>query len=505
MRSLPIPRRARLWLVWLLVAFGAMNVFGSPIEAWRRTGDGAEIGWQALRARQTPVERLMTTLRDDGDVERYFAYAQATLGRPYGADFVRPAGKAGLEGVPDPTRIATPSRPLVPWRDFAVEYPPGMMAAALLPGILARDQETYLRLFAFEIEAALTLAVFLAVRTADRLRPGAGDAALVQATLLTLALGVIGARRYDPTVALAIAAAVDALAARRPALSGAALGLGVALKGVPLLLAPIFVIHALAGPGRTDGGALGKRAPQRPSPLTGLWPEGPDERPRRPLARFLAGLAATLAPVALAYILIAGPHALDAVAYHRARPIQIETIYSSVLIFARVLDPGTLRETYSYGSLNVMSSAEPVLRALSSVLLLAGIVASGVFAWMRIRSAEDEAGQLVAVIKASLIGLIAYITLGKVFSPQYCVWLIPLAAAAAPFGTAEARRRLPLAFLLVQLEYPFLYGFLYSTLAPATGALIVLRTAWLWRYAAEINQAQPSPQRTEAAEPECAT
>jgi hypothetical protein len=43
----------------------------------------------ALRARQSGLEKLLTTLRDDGDVERYFAYAQTTLGRPYGADFVR--------------------------------------------------------------------------------------------------------------------------------------------------------------------------------------------------------------------------------------------------------------------------------------------------------------------------------------------------------------------------------------------------------------------------------
>ena len=31
--------------------------------------------------------------------------------------------------------------------------------------------------------------------------------------------------------------------------------------------------------------------------------------------------------------------------------------------------------------------------------------------------------------------------------------------------------------------YPFLSGFLYSTLLPATGALILIRTVWLWLYA----------------------
>ena len=67
------------------------------------------------------------------------------------------------------------------------------------------------------MEAALTLAVWLAVADRGPARPGAGEGALAHATLLTLALGVIAVRRYDPTVALAIAAAVRALVARRPA------------------------------------------------------------------------------------------------------------------------------------------------------------------------------------------------------------------------------------------------------------------------------------------------
>ena len=506
---LPIQRRTRLWLVWLLVVFGALNVFGSALEAWRRPGDAGPTDWKALRQRQTPFERVMTTLRDDGDVERYFAYAEATFGRPYPADFVRAAGKAGPEGPPDPSRIATPDRPLVPWRDFAVEYPPGMMAAALLPALLTHDEETYVRLFALDMEAALTLAVWLAVRTAKRMRPGAGEAALAHAILLTLSLGVIAVRRYDPSVALAIAAAISALAARRPAASGAALGLAVALKGVPILLAPIFVMVALRlnekgsrpmtltrrpSAAALSLGETGAAAPSIPSPSGRRCREAPDEGVRHPLARWLAGFAAAVSLAGLAYVLIAGPHALDAFAYHGSRPIQIETIYSGLLILARSFDPSFMSEAFAYGSMNAVSPAEPALRALSSLLLLAGIAASWAFAWARLRDARDEGQRLLAVLQASLVCLLAVITLGKVFSPQYGVWLVPLAAAAAPFASAEARRLLPFALLLVQAEYPFLYGFLYSTLTPAAGALIALRTVWLWRYARAVVAGSPSTQ-----------
>ncbi len=545
MRFLAVPRRTLLWLLWLTVVFGAMNVFGPSLGAWRRPADPPGVEWKELSERQTPLQRLMTRLRDDDDVDRYFAYAEATLGRPYAAGAIRPAGDTvGGSDARGPGGVETPARPLVPWRDFAVEYPPGMLAAALLPALATSDPDAYFRLFALAMEAALTLAVWLAVRTADRLEAGAGDGALAHATLVTLALGVIAVRRYDPTVALAIAAAVHALAARRPALSGAALGAAVALKGVPILLAPILAMYAwrletrgrlpfpsLLGkslpPGEDPGvarsagwGAARLCAVERlartfsqtcgvgvllslphpspsatPSPLRGegggrggaSWSDK-----GRPLVRFLLGLAGALVPAGLVYAAVADPRALDAFAYHGQRPIQAETIYSALLILARPLDPAIMGRHFGFGSLNVLSPAEPALRTLSMVLLLAGVLSSWAFAWTRLRAARDERARVLAVVRASLACLVAFITLGKVFSPQYCVWLVPLAAVAAPFVTATARRLLAFAFLMVQAEYPFLYGFLYSTLVPATAALIALRTVWLWLYVRAVTEA-PRP------------
>ncbi len=418
MRWLSISRRTRLWLVWFLVVFGALNVFGSPLVAWRRTGDAETIDWEALKARQTPFESRMTILRGGLDVEQYFAYAEATLGRPYRADFVRAPGSAGSGDPPNTMRVAAPQRPLLPWRDFAVEYPPGMIIAVLPPALVAASEETYVRLFALEMEAVLTLAVWLSLRTADRLRPGAGDDALEHATLLTLALGVIAVRRYDPTVALTIAAAVHALATRRPAASGVALGFGAALKGVPILLAPIFVLYLLAS-GRDAG--RGRRSDH------GAASDGVSQgrRRRSDLLAFLVGLGAILVPVALAYGLVAGAHAFDSFAYHERRPVQIQTFYSGALILARSLDPAIMSGAIDYGSLNAVSPLEPALRLLSTALMLAGIVASWVVASARLRAARDETGRLLVVLQASLECLIAVVTLGKAFSPLYCVWLVP--------------------------------------------------------------------------------
>ena len=424
MHSLVAIGRPRLWLIWLVAVFGVLNA----------------------------------SVRDDEDIQRYFAYAEATLGRPYATDLVRPPDQAGVEGAPDPTRMSTPAKPLIPWRDFFVEYPPGMMIAALAPALVTSDKGAYFWLFNLEMELALTLAVLLAVRTADRLNPVAGSGALVHAILLTLALGVVAVRHYDPCVALAIAAAVHELARGKPALSGAALGLGIALKGVPILLAPIFAIYAYV---RGDG---------------------------RGLARGATGCALIVAISGLVYAAIAGPHMWDAFAYHSARPLEIQTIYSGLLILARSFDPSFLAPKFSYGSYNIVSPAEPALRALSSLLLIVGVSASWLYAYRRLSAARDEADRLLAVVLANLACLIAFITLGKVFSPQYCVWLIPLAALASPFFSSSSRALLLFGFLLVQIEYPLLFHFLYARLNLATSVTILLRTLCLWLFlAATLN------------------
>ena len=183
---------------------------------------------------------LLTLLRDDGDTKRYYAYANAMLGRPYDQFFVRP-GEDGSGGGAH--SLITPGHALIPWRDFPVEYPPGVLIAALPPALFAPDFASFHFLFSLEMELMLTAAAWLGVRSAERLRPGAGRPTLILSIVYLVALGVIGARRYDGLVALAIAAAVYGLAARKPALAGFALAASVLAKGAPALIAPIGAWH----------------------------------------------------------------------------------------------------------------------------------------------------------------------------------------------------------------------------------------------------------------------
>ncbi len=448
-----------LWLLWLALAFGALNLYGPDLSAYRRAGDPPDISASDLIARLSKPELILFHLRDDADTQRYFAYANAILGRPYAAYFVRTLDEWREDAAQTATNrpgVVTPQRPLLPWRDFSVEYPPGMLLFALMPALFVQDFNTYHFLFSLEMEALLTAAVVLAAKTARIFRKSEGDAVLGWAVGSLAALGVAAVRRYDPCVSLAIAATVYGVAARRPALAGGAMSLGAVCKGVPILLAPLGLFwHVLRGE-------------------------------RRELAIAIATSLACLAAAGAFYACLAGPHVFDALAYHGQRPLQFESLYGGLLIAARLFDPTIATSVYSFGSDNIVSIHEPALRRLAEIL--PWLAQAAIFGWAfaRMRKAEDDEQKFAVLLNAACACFVSYATLGKVFSPQYLVWLIPLGALAAAKARPLAGKLMISGFLVAQLEYPFLYSGLSDSLDPVFGVVVVIRALLLWAWIAVL-------------------
>lgn len=452
-----VTRRRALWIGWFVLVFGVLNINGPPIESFRTRSDPPSVSIDVLSSRTSFLDRILIDLRDDYSARFYYSIAQASLGRPYQPRYVQPYGSAVHADFQAADRIAdsetvTPPRALLPWRDFPLEYPPGMLAVIVTPSFITADRGAYFTIFSLEMELLLTLAVYLSVRTADLLRAD-GTRALAQAILLTAALGVIAVRRYDPSVALAISGTFCALAARRSGLSGVVLALGVALKGVPLLLAPVIAMWFVA---RRDWSGL--RAA-------------------------LIGFAICMGAATAGYLAIAWPRVLDSFLYHADRPIQMESVYGAFLMVLRVFSPHLLRIERSYGSYNIVSTYEPALRALANVAVLAGVLAAYWWAYKRIGAARDERERFISLIFASCACLVAFISLGKVSNTQYLVWLIPIGALAGALSAGDGRWRLVIACALAQVVYPFLYTTIIAgRLPPIDGLIIFARDFSLWRW-----------------------
>jgi hypothetical protein len=455
----PMKSTRVLWFLWCFLVFGAFNCYGPPLASYRQAGDPADISAQKIADRMTPLQMLGVLLRNDGDTGRYFSYANAMLGRPYARFYVRPlAGWTKAE--PDPAQsaqawpIVAPPGPLKPWRDFSMEYPPGMAILALLPALLTADFHLYHLLFCLEMELLLTFGVFCGVRAMERLAPGQGRATLLYALACTAALGVIAVRRYDACVSASLGMALLGLATRRPAVAGLSLAFGVISKGAPILMAPL--------------GALYYAAQQR-------W---------RELTSSLAAAAGVCFAAAVAFLALAGDHWRDSFAYHGARPLQIESTYAALLVFLRDFAPGLVRgAANSYGSDNLVSAYEPMLRPIAEAAPPLATLAIFVWCWRALRAGTGDLDRLCAVAKAACAIIVAFAALGKVFSPQYLVWLTPVAAMASVQARPLARVVLLVALALSQIEYPFFYTFFAADLPPAFGLLVLWRNAALLLWA----------------------
>jgi Glycosyltransferase family 87 len=461
-----------LWAIWFAVVFVVPSLYAPLL--WSARPEAARATAAAEHA-PAPVTRapmlLGALLRDAGDTARYFAYANAILGRPYDAFYVRPMEQWETAQARDSVRYVhvsvKPKRPLLPWRDFSVEYPPGMLIATLLPALATTNFEFYHMLFSLEMGLLLTFAVWINIISAEHLRSGAGRIVLSLSILFVAGLGAVCLRRYDAMVALAIAASILGLASNRPFAAGLSLAAGVIVKGVPIVFAPIGLFWFAS------------------------------ERVPGAITRSFVGAAAPLVAVTAAFFILAGPHVFDAFSYHGQRPLQVESTFGALLIAARAIDPGIARLVDSFGSFNIASPWEPALRKAAAAFLLTALVGVYVWCWRAMRRAENRDARFQVLLAAVSAAIVAFVTLGKVFSAQYMVWLLPSGTLAAATGSKLNRKLLLYSCLLSQLEFPFVYSVLVGSLDPAFGFLVLIRNisliAWAVVAMREAAQAARSP------------
>jgi len=432
--------------VLLLSAWFAFLAFGGLTRAEAvRLGEDFHAG--RLRFPADALRVLRAYPADDGDIRRAFAYARATLGQPYSTFYVRTAAgwheafAHGELGQPERWPEAIPPAPLVPWRDFLVEYPPGFFLAALPPALLARTAEGYRALFVLEMAACALAGLWMAERLRRRATDAVAPSALRWGALFVGLAGLIVTHRTDALVLLELTALVWALAEDRPALAGALTALLVWTKGVPALPGALLMI---------------------PRVVAGRWAE---------VRRWaLAGLA-TGGVLFLPVWVLAGPGLLEAVRYQSERPVQVESTAAALLGLLRTVAPAIGGPVESHGATGVEGPGVPPLALATELLLAAGWIG---LAW-RLRTPRLSIAGMAAAAMASLV---LWMTLGRVFSPQFLVWVLPLAALA---GTLRGGRA-PVLFagicILHQAVYPGAYASL-KDLAPWACALVLVRNVAL--------------------------
>jgi hypothetical protein len=165
-----------------------------------------------------------------------------------------------------------------------------------------------------------------------------------------------------------------------------------------------------------------------------------------------------------------GPWWNMVLAYHGERGLQIESLYSSLLLIGKLFG-GAAEIIRGFGAFELNASGALIWANIA--LPLIGLLIIGIYIiFWRVLSQRKKAEHPDYLIKAILSCLLVFVTFNKVLSPQYLLWLFPLAALAAPLS--EFKRVYLACWLLIAVMTAILFPFNYVSLLELHALGIIL-------------------------------
>jgi hypothetical protein len=328
------------------------------------------------------------------------------------------AEKMQQYGFPQPlVQFAASQSPDVPFHSLPREYP----FLNLIPFSLALLVPAYWYQVAFAFLMAVVAVIIYAVLTRFRSRRAAIACALYLVTgCWGTALG-----RFDLVPAALTLFAVVCAVRKQWNWAFMWLAWGTLFKFYPVILLPPFL---LAQQMEVHKAGAKWTAWRRWQPL---------------------GLFAALCVVVMSIsLLLSVGGTIDQVRYFGDRPVQVESLSASLIWIVSRLTHHTLVYGKTFGSLNILNvvSLASKVSLLGTLLLGAGLLYTY---WLQWRGK-------IQLGAASLLTLLIVMITGKVFSPQYLIWVAPLVAYV---GEADLKWLLPWSVigLLTTWIYPNIY------------------------------------------------
>ena len=360
--------------------------------------------------------------------------------------------------------------PLI-YRDAVFEYPPYALLWFLLPRALSSDLDGFRLAFGLEMWLADALIKALLLRYA--IRAGTGPRGLIPFLAYTLgsaALGHVLLQRFDLVPAALTLGAALAVASGWAFLGGILVAIGAGTKLYPALLVPVLAVFA--------------------------W-----RRRREALARFTAGAAVATAPLLIAAFWVPWWRFAS---YHVERGLQAESLLASMvwaLHFAGLPAGWALVWRAVEVTGPVAASLVGPGKLLWAVVTLACTASATLTAW-RLGSQAPRQTPVAEMAAVLLLPIVAFVATNTVLSPQFHLWLLPLAAlvlsarlappgiahGSAPTVPAEALRAawcIIAATLIVPAFYPHReyaagLGMLRTALLVLRNGLLIYATGCLW-------------------------
>lgn len=299
----------------------------------------------------------------------------------------------------------------VPYRDFKVEYPPAALPVFVLPALGEGDYRAHFEGLMAGIGVALVLVV--AVAASSWWAP-------MFVAVAPLLLGSVMLTRFDLWPAFLTVAALALLLTGRFRFALGVLGVATAAKLYPALLAPIALAHVWRTRGRRQALVCG------------------------------AVFGAVIAAIVLPFALLSPGGVWHSFWVQAGRPLQLESLGAGLLLVAHQVFGLDLTMESSHGSQNLAGGVADTLAVLTTLAQVAAVLA--VWVWYARGPADRD-----RLVRASAAAVCAFIVFGKVLSPQFLIWLIPLVPLVRGRRGFLAGGVLGAALVLTQLWFPFRY------------------------------------------------
>lgn len=328
----------------------------------------------------------------------------------------------------------------IPYRDFALEYPPGAAGLFWFNGLLPGPYDANFATLMLLALVATVVAVTLTARALG-FSPWRQAVAGGVVALSPVLLGHLLTSRFDLVLAALIAWMLWAAVTDRWTLAWVFLAVAILVKLVPLAFIPVLLIVHW----RRHG-----------------WPS---------VGRGVAWCAGIVAVVVIPLVITA-PHGMWAtISYHLDRPLQLEATGSAYLMSLRIMAGAPLAVESSFGSQGLSGEGPQYVASLSTIILVALIA---LIAWQVWRLVQRNPASADAVIVVSGIAAtcLALLVAGKVLSPQFLVWILPGAVLiAGRYGKAAVGVAVA-ALLMTQAYFPVLYWYIVALQTPEMLILI---------------------------------
>jgi len=164
--------------------------------------------------------------------------------------------------------------------------------------------------------------------------------------------------------------------------------------------------------------------------------------------------------VFIAFFAWCGPWWQSVFKYHCDRGLQLESLYSSILLIGKLFG-GMAAVGWGHGSYELNAPWATFLVGLSVPIVGIFIIAVYLIFW-RVLSSWKTADHPDYLIAAVLAVLMIFVLFNKVFSPQYLLWLFPLAALAT--SIKGSNRLIIFLWLLTAVITAVLFPFSYPSL-----------------------------------------